>query len=153
MFDTNLTKAGYVTVFDSADDGGYMNMAQLRSAMGISSHVTAEGNSGIWHYRKYSNGYAEAWGSVTFTPSGMTNDNWRWLSTSHASTQSLPFTFKKVMTADVSYNNPAIFSVIGVADASGTYTSINATKIQYWCISAVAVATSADAYIYVCGTY
>lgn len=153
MFDTNLTKAGYVTVFDSADDGGYMNMAQLRSAMGISSHVTAEGNSGIWHYRKYSNGYAEAWGSVTFTPSGMTNDNWRWLSTSHASTQSLPFTFKKVMTADVSYNNPAIFSVIGVANASGTYTSINATKIQYWCISAVAVATSADAYIYVCGTY
>lgn len=153
MFDTNLTKAGYVTVFDSADGGGYMNMAQLRSAMGISSHVTAEGNSGIWHYRKYSNGYAEAWGSVTFTPSGMTNDNWRWLSTSHASTQSLPFTFKKVMTADVSYNNPAIFSVIGVADASGTYTSINATKIQYWCISAVAVATSADAYIYVCGTY
>ena len=153
MFDTNLTKAGYVTVFDSADDGGYMNMAQRRSAMGISSHVTAEGNSGIWHYRKYSNGYAEAWGSVTFTPSGMTNDNWRWLSTSHASTQSLPFTFKKVMTADVSYNNPAIFSVIGVADASGTYTSINATKIQYWCISAVAVATSADAYIYVCGTY
>lgn len=153
MFDTNLTKAGYVTVFDSANDGGYMNMAQLRSAMGISSHVTAEGNSGIWHYRKYSNGYAEAWGSVTFTPSGMTNDNWRWLSTSHASTQSLPFTFKKVMTADVSYNNPAIFSVIGVANASGTYTSINATKIQYWCISAVAVATSADAYIYVCGTY
>ena len=153
MFDTNLTKAGYVTVFDSADDGGYMNMSQLRSAMGISSHVTAEGNSGIWHYRKYSNGYAEAWGSVTFTPSGMTNDNWRWLSTSHASTQSLPFTFKKVMTADVSYNNPAIFSVIGVANASGTYTSINATKIQYWCISAVAVATSADAYIYVCGTY
>lgn len=153
MFDTNLTKAGYVTVFDSADDGGYMNMAQLRSAMGISSHVTAEGNSGIWHWRKYSNGYAEAWGSVTFTPSGMTNDNWRWLSTSHASTQSLPFTFKKVMTADVSYNNPAIFSVIGVSNASGTYTSINATKIQYWCISAVAVATSADAYIYVCGTY
>lgn len=153
MFDTNLTKAGYVTVFDSADDGGYMNMAQLRSAMGISSHVTVEGNSGIWHWRKYSNGYAEAWGSVTFTPSGMTNDNWRWLSTSHASTQSLPFTFKKVMTADVSYNNPAIFSVIGVSNASGTYTSINATKIQYWCISAVAVATSADAYIYVCGTY
>ena len=154
LFDTSLTGAGYIPVFtESWADGGYMSKSQLRSAMGISNHVTAEGNSGIWHYRKYSNGYAEAWGSATFTPSGMTNDNWRWLSTSHASTQSLPFTFKKVMTADVSYNNPAIFSVIGVANASGTYTSINATKIQHWCISAVAVATSADAYIYVCGTY
>lgn len=132
---------------------GATSAANARTNLGISNAVTAEGNSGIWHYRKYSNGYAEAWGSATFTPSGMTNDNWRWLSTSHASTQSLPFTFKKVMTADVSYNNPAIFSVIGVANASGTYTSINATKIQYWCISAVAVATSADAYIYVCGTY
>lgn len=39
-----------------------MNMAQLRSAIGISSYVTAEGNSGIWHYRKYSNGYAERGG-------------------------------------------------------------------------------------------
>ena len=132
---------------------GANNAANARTNLGISNAVTAEGNSGIWHYRKYSNGYAEAWGSVTFTPSGMTNDNWRWLSTSHASTQSLPFTFKKVMTADVSYNNPAIFSIIGVANASGTYTSVNATKIQYWCISAVAVATSAEAYIYVCGTY
>lgn len=132
---------------------GSSSAAGARTNLGISNCVTAEGNSGIWHYRKYSNGYAEAWGSATFTPSGMTNDNWRWLSTSHASTQSLPFTFKKVMTADVSYNNPAIFSVIGVANASGTYTSINATKIQYWCISAVAVATPADAYIYVCGTY
>ena len=132
---------------------GSSSAAGARTNLGISNCVVAEGNSGIWHYRKYSNGYAEAWGSATFTPSGMTNDNWRWLSTSHASTQSLPFTFKKVMTADVSYNNPAIFSVIGVANASGTYTSINATKIQYWCISAVAVATSADAYIYVCGTY
>lgn len=132
---------------------GSTSAAGARTNLGISNAVTAEGNSGIWHYRKYSNGYAEAWGSVTFTPSGMTNDNWRWLSTSHASTQSLPFTFKKVMTADVSYNNPAIFSIIGVANASGTYTSVNATKIQYWCISAVAVATSAEAYIYVCGTY
>lgn len=153
MFDTNLTKAGYVTVFDSADDGGYMNMAQLRSAMGISSHVTAEGNSGIWHYRKYSNGYAEAWGTMNFTPSGMANDNWRWLSSSHYVTASLPFTFKSVFCASVSYNSGSLFSTLCTKNSSGTTTKANAVKIEFCAISAAASSVTADAYIYVCGTY
>lgn len=153
MFDTNLTKAGYVTVFDSADDGGYMNMAQLRSAMGISSHVTAEGNSGIWHYRKYSNGYAEAWGTMNFSPSGMANDNWRWLSSSHRVAVNLPFTFKNVFEAVVSYNNASMFSTMETVNSANTATKVNAVKINFCVISATAVTSTADAYIYVCGTY
>lgn len=153
MFDTNLAKASYVTVFDSANDGGYMNMAQLRSAIGISSYVTAEGNSGIWHYRKYSNGYAEAWGTMNFTPSGMANDNWRWLSSSHYVTASLPFTFKSVFCASVSYNSGSLFSTLVTKNSSGTSTKVNAVKIEFCAISAAASSATADAYIYVCGTY
>ncbi len=153
MFDTNLTKANYVTVFDSADDGGYMNMAQLRSAMGISSHVTAEGNSGIWHYRKYSNGYAEAWGTMNFKPSGMADDNWRWLSSSHRVAVDLPFTFKNVFEAVVSYNNASMFSTMETVNSAGTATKVNAVKVNFCVISATAVTSTADAYIYACGTY
>lgn len=153
MFDTNLTKAGYVTVFDSADDGGYMNMAQLRSAMGISNHVTAEGNSGIWHYRKYSNGYAEAWGTMNFKPSGMADDNWRWLSSSSFAAANLPFTFKNVFEAVVSYNNGSMFSTMETRNSAGTAAKVNAVKINFYVISAAAVTSTADAYIYVCGTY
>lgn len=153
MFDTNLTKAGYVTVFDSADDGGYMNMAQLRSAMGISNHVTAEGNSGIWHYRKYSNGYAEAWGTMNFKPSGMADDNWRWLSSSSFAAANLPFTFKNVFEAVVSYNNGSMFSTMETRNSADTAAKVNAVKINFYVISAAAVTSTADAYIYVCGTY
>lgn len=116
-------------------------------------HVTAEGNSGIWHYRKYSNGYAEAWGTMNFTPSGMANDNWRWLSSSHYVTASLPFTFKSVFCASVSYNSGSLFSTLSTKNSSGTSTKANAVKIEFCAISAAASSVTADAYIYVCGTY
>lgn len=153
MFDTNLTKAGYVTVFDSADDGGYMNMAQLRSAMGISSHVTAEGNSGIWHYRKYSNGYAEAWGVTSYTPSGMTTDNWRWLSSTSAREYALPFTFKTIANAQATFNASCMWPLLVTRNASGSNTRTNATKLVMWGISAAATTSACELFFYVCGTY
>lgn len=153
MFDTNLTKAGYVTVFDSADDGGYMNMAQLRSAMGISSHVTAEGNSGIWHYRKYSNGYAEAWGVTSYTPSGMTTDNWRWLSSTSAREYALPFTFKTIANAQATFNSSSIWPLLTTRNASGSDTRTNATKLVTWGISAAATTSACELFFYVSGTY
>lgn len=132
---------------------GANNTASARTNLGISNAVTAEGNSGIWHYRKYSNGYAEAWGTMNFTPSGMANDNWRWLSSSHYVTASLPFTFKSVFCASVSYNSGSLFSTLSTKNSSGTSTKANAVKIDFCAISAAASSVTADAYIYVCGTY
>lgn len=132
---------------------GSTSAAGARTNLGISNCVTAEGNSGIWHYRKYSNGYAEAWGTMNFTPSGMANDNWRWLSSSHYVTASLPFTFKSVFCASVSYNSGSLFSTLCTKNSSGTSTKANAVKIEFCAISAAASSVTADAYIYVCGTY
>lgn len=132
---------------------GANNAAGARTNLGISNAVTAEGNSGIWHYRKYSNGYAEAWGTMNFTPSGMANDNWRWLSSSHYVTASLPFTFNSVFCASVSYNSGSLFSTLSTKNSSGTSTKANAVKIEFCAISAAASSVTADAYIYVCGTY
>lgn len=132
---------------------GSTSAAGARTNLGISNCVTAEGNSGIWHYRKYSNGYAEAWGTTNFKPSGMADDNWRWLSTSHSVAVDLPFTFKNVFEAVVSYNNGSMFSTMETVNSAGTATKVNAAKIKFWVISAAAVTSTADAYIYVCGTY
>lgn len=39
LFDTNLPDAAYITVFDDANDGGYMNMSQLLSKVGAAPRV------------------------------------------------------------------------------------------------------------------
>lgn len=132
---------------------GANNTASARTNLGISNAVTAEGNSGIWHWRKYSNGYAEAWGTMDFKPSGMADDNWRWLSSSHRVAVNLPFTFKNVFEAVVSYNNASMFSTMETVNSAGTATKVNAAKVNFCVISATAVTSTADAYIYVCGTY
>ena len=155
MFDTNLAKASYVTVFDSANDGGYMNMAQLRSAIGISSYVTAEGNSGIWHFRKYSNGYAEAWCNTTVTLSGMTKDNWGWISSSSALSINFPFTFKTVAHLNVQFQDSAMWAIC-LPRAGGTDnvpSTSNLTMAKFWAISADANSGSRRVTVYVCGTY
>ena len=154
LFDTSLTGAGYIPVFtESWADGGYMSKAQLRSAMGISSHVTAEGNSGIWHWRKYSNGYAEAWGVTSYTPSGMSNDNWRWLSSTAQKEYALPFTFKVVYSAQATFNSSSMWPALVTKNASGSDTRTNATKLGTWGISAAATTSACDLFFYVCGTY
>ena len=154
LFDTSLTGAGYIPVFtESWADGGYMSKAQLRSAMGISSHVTAEGNSGIWHWRKYSNGYAEAWGVTSYTPSGMSNDNWRWLSSTAQKEYALPFTFKVVYSAQATFNSSSMWPALVTKNASGSDTRTNATKLGTWGISAVATTSACELFFYVCGTY
>lgn len=154
LFDTSLTGAGYIPVFtESWADGGYMSKAQLRSAMGISSHVTAEGNSGIWHWRKYSNGYAEAWGVTSYTPSGMSNDNWRWLSSTAQKEYALPFTFKVVYSAQATFNSSSMWPALVTKNASGSDTRTNATKLGTWGISAAATTSACELFFYVCGTY
>lgn len=154
LFDTSLTGAGYIPVFtESWADGGYMSKSQLRSAMGISNHVTAEGNSGIWHYRKYSNGYAEAWGVTSYTPSGMSNDNWRWLSSTAQKEYALPFTFKVVYSAQATFNSSSMWPALVTKNASGSDTRTNATKLGTWGISAAATTSACELFFYVCGTY
>lgn len=154
LFDTSLTGAGYIPVFtESWADGGYMSKSQLRSAMGISNHVTAEGNSGIWHYRKYSNGYAEAWGVTSYTPSGMSNDNWRWLSSTAQKEYALPFTFKVVYSAQATFNASYMWPVLVTKNAAGSDTRTNATKLVMWGISATATTSACELFFYVCGTY
>lgn len=130
-----------------------MSKSQLRSAMGISNHVTAEGNSGIWHYRKYSNGYAEAWGVTSYTPSGMSNDNWRWLSSTAQKEYALPFTFKVVYSAQATFNASYMWPVLVTKNAAGSDTRTNATKLGTWGISAAATTSACELFFYVCGTY
>lgn len=132
---------------------GANNAAGARTNLGISNAVTAEGNSGIWHYRKYSNGYAEAWGVTTFAPSDMANDNWRWLSSSNLREYALPFTFKAVANAQSAFSSSSMWPLLVTRNASGSDTRTNATKLAVWGISAAATTTSYELFFYVCGTY
>ena len=154
LFDTSLTGAGYIPVFtESWADGGYMSKSQLRSAMGISNHVTAEGNSGIWHYRKYSNGYAEAWGVGLFALAGMANDNWRWLSSTSLREYALPFTFKTVVNAQGMFNSSSFWPLVETRNASNSGTRTNVTKLAVWGVSAAATTGTHELFLYVSGTY
>lgn len=154
LFDTSLTGAGYIPVFtESWADGGYMSKSQLRSAMGISNHVTAEGNSGIWHYRKYSNGYAEAWGVGLFALAGMADDNWRWLSSTSSREYALPFTFKTVVNAQGMFNSSSFWPLVETRNASNSGTRTNVTKLVVWGVSAAATTGTHELFLYVSGTY
>lgn len=132
---------------------GANNTASARTNLGISNAVTAEGNSGIWHWRKYSNGYAEAWGVTSYTPSGMSNDNWRWLSSTAQKEYALPFTFKVVYSAQATFNASYIWPVLVTKNAAGSDTRTNATKLGTWGISAAATTSACELFFYVCGTY
>lgn len=154
MFDENLPNAAYVPVFDSSNDGGYVNLAQLRSGMGIANHVTAEGNSGNWHYRKYANGYAEAWGYAVYAPGGMTSNNWGWISTSSVNSVSTPFTFKKAYAVNVTLSHNSVWPIVLTKNSGNTHTNANVTKIDWWSISSAPITgQNVIAFFYVCGTY
>ena len=132
---------------------GANNTASARTNLGISNAVTAEGNSGIWHWRKYSNGYAEAWGVTSYTPSGMSIDNWRWLSSTGMREYALPFTFKAVANAQATFNASYMWPLLNTRNASGSDTRTNATKLVMWGISATATTSACELFFYVCGTY
>lgn len=132
---------------------GANNTASARTNLGISNAVTAEGNSGIWHWRKYSNGYAEAWGVTSYTPSGMSIDNWRWLSSTAQKEYALPFTFKVVYGAQATFNASYMWPLLVTRNASGSDTRTNATKLVMWGISATATTSACELFFYVCGTY
>lgn len=132
---------------------GSSSAAGARTNLGISNCVTAEGNSGIWHWRKYSNGYAEAWGVTSYTPSGMSNDNWRWLSSTAQKEYALPFTFKVVYSAQATFNSSSMWPMLVTKNASGSDTRTNATKLGTWGISAAATTSACELFFYVCGTY
>lgn len=132
---------------------GANNTASARTNLGISNAVTAEGNSGIWHWRKYSNGYAEAWGVTSYTPSGMSIDNWRWLSSTAQKEYALPFTFKVVYSAQATFNASYMWPLLVTRNASGSDTRTNATKLVMWGISATATTSACELFFYVCGTY
>lgn len=61
--------------------------------------VIDQGVSGIWYYKKYSSGAAEADGVYSFTPTAWTTSNN--ISRSYTPQISLPFTFAKLYTASV----------------------------------------------------
>lgn len=132
---------------------GATSAAAARTNLGITSCVVAEGNSGIWHYRKYSNGYAEAWGVTSYTPSGMSNDNWRWLSSTAQKEYALPFTFKVVYSAQATFNASYMWPMLVTKNAAGSDTRTNATKLGTWGISAAATTSACELFFYVCGTY
>lgn len=147
------TSQGAVPV--SGGGTGSTSAAGARTNLGISNCVTAEGNSGIWHYRKYSNGYAEAWCNTTVTVSGMAADNWGWISSSNAMSINFPFTFKTVAHLNVQFQDSAMWAIC-LPRAGGTDnvpSTSNLTMAKFWAISAGATSGSRRVTVYVCGTY
>lgn len=132
---------------------GSSSAAGARTNLGISNCVTAEGSSGIWHYRKYSNGYAEAWGVGLFALAGMANDNWRWLSSTSLREYALPFTFKTVVNAQGMFNSSSFWPLVETRNASNSGTRTNVTKLAVWGVSAAATTGTHELFLYVSGTY
>lgn len=132
---------------------GSSSAAGARTNLGISNCVTAEGSSGIWHYRKYSNGYAEAWGVGLFALAGMANDNWRWLSSTSLREYALPFTFKTVVNAQGMFNSGSFWPLVETRNASNSGTRTNVTKLAVWGVSAAATTGTHELFLYVSGTY
>ena len=132
---------------------GSSSAAGARTNLGISNCVTAEGSSGIWHYRKYSNGYAEAWGVGLFALAGMANDNWRWLSSTILREYALPFTFKTVVNAQGMFNSSSFWPLVETRNASNSGTRTNVTKLAVWGVSAAATTGTHELFLYVSGTY
>ena len=68
----------------------------------VNDFVVAQGNSGIWRWRKWASGYAECSGVTSFWTSTGT-DNWRWIGydTTLRGGHALPFRFPSVAAANV----------------------------------------------------
>lgn len=134
---------------------GSTTAAGARTNLGIANAVTAEGNSGIWHYRKYTNGYAEAWCNTTVTLSGMTKDNWGWISSSNAMSINFPFTFKTVTNLSVTFQDSAMWAICFPRNGGtdNVPSTSNLTFVKFFAISAGANSGSRRVTVYVCGTY
>ena len=83
----------------------------------------------------------------------MSNDNWRWLSSTAQKEYALPFTFKVVYSAQATFNSSSMWPMLVTKNASGSDTRTNATKLGTWGISAAATTSACELFFYVCGTY
>lgn len=73
----------------------------------VNDFVVAQGNSGIWRWRKWASGFAECSG-VTTSPASTGTDNWHWLGydTTLRGGHALPFRFPSIAAANVTIEDP-----------------------------------------------
>jgi hypothetical protein len=95
-FQNNTSVLGYIGMTGSANGGlkrwnatdtntayTFLDTGNLTNT--IKDYVVEEGSTGIWDYRKWSNGDAECWGNLSITPTTVNGTN--------SATVNLPFTF------------------------------------------------------------
>lgn len=68
----------------------------------IGAYITESGTSGIWHYRKWSDGTAECWGNTTNTSVSITQAFGNVYRSTTTFKQSFPFTFADIPYCSVS---------------------------------------------------
>ncbi len=137
---------GYGTLGTEGWPWGNLYAVNLNGSK-LHSIVTAEGTSGVWRYRKWSNGFGECWGKVTVSPTTFT---------AHGSSLyytetfyfAYPFTFDAITARFVSSLNANVIVA--------TFISIETAGVT---IRPITVTNSASSYtnrtlnIYACGTY
>lgn len=114
---------------------GGVNVSTLTTA-----YVIAEGNSGNWHYRKYSNNRWEAWYNVSTTitlNTALANAS-GWYRNGSAYTLTAPSAIGGTLTVQHADVHP----VSGLASTMAVVTAISNATVSYYVISPAASASS-----------
>lgn len=110
--------------------------------------VVAQGNSGIWRWRKWSSGLAECWGN-TSTP---TNTNLQWEGLRYDGTMrgghDLPFALTLIIHSDVTIEDPG-----GGAFWPGVHTVFKDKAPKFFVLSAGSYSRTIYLHYYVTGTW
>lgn len=132
------TLQSYGTRISSAESritANETNIATLQTA-----YVIAEGNSGNWHYRKYSNNRWEAWynASATITlNTALANAN-GWYRNGSAYSLTAPSAIGGTLTVQHADVHP----VSGLASTMAVVTALNNATVSYYVISPAANASA-----------
>ena len=115
----------------------------------VNDFVVAQGNSGIWRWRKWASGYAECSGVTSFWTSTGT-DNWRWIGydTTLRGGHALPFRFPSVAAANVTLEDPD-----GGAFWAGVRKVSNDKAPTFYVLSAQGYSKTVWAHYHITGTW
>lgn len=106
------------------------------------AYVTASGTSGIWQYKKWSDGTAECWGIYNGTGINAARNNYMGFYYSDVIRLNLPITFSSEPVITVSGGGLSSMTIARTGPSTATQAGI-------WIVSAVSTATSVDASVYI----
>lgn len=167
VYDDGSTSYSYMNPVDSGDipstlpnpnsltfTGGVSKSYNGSSAVTVeipqkpAAYVTASGTSGIWQYKKWSDGTAECWCTYSTTGVNASKNNYMGFYYADVIKIDLPFTFSSIPVVSVSGGGYSSMTIARTGPSTATQAGI-------WIVSAVSTATSVDvtAYIMVKGKY